>query len=228
MGNNLSETLALYKQANGGSGRTVTASPKKSMEERFVGSVEQLNETVYGKEELPGVSISQTGYNAKAEVERLKKGIPVENITKSKLPTAILESVISNPLINTSGADDVLDDFAKRLASSGINKSKDIMEKLDRDEQEAKTVNESLYQFQTKNAQTPASVDYEMIKVIVESAVEKKFSEMSGMLNESRNSVKQPNVSLMRLTDKLMFMDSDNNVYECKMIYKGKGGIRKK
>ena len=36
-----------------------------------------------------------------------------------------------------------------------------------------------------------------------------------------------PKLKFMSLGDSFMFMDDDNNVYECKLTYKGKGKIKR-
>lgn len=196
------------------------------MDERFIGSVEHLTETVYGKDQLPGAQQGQTGYDARKDIEKLKGGLPMANISNSRMPSEILESIVRNPLIDTSTADSAIDDFAERIAASGISKSRDIMEKLDMEEGKQKKVNEVRQNSTVTTGQS--GIDYEMIKMIVEGAVEKKLNEMRGTLNEGRDVGTQPKLTVMRLSDNLMFMDSDNNVYECKMVYKGKSKIRKK
>ena len=69
-----------------------------------------------------------------------------------------------------------------------------------------------------------ASIDYELIKTIVESAIDKRLSEIKTTLNESsvRQQTYVPSMKMMNFKDKFYFVDNDDNVFECEMKYKGK------
>ena len=67
-------------------------------------------------------------------------------------------------------------------------------------------------------------IDYDAIRQIVETAVRSLKDELRSELNESVVHSRQNDVSLkaMKMGSKFLFLDSDDNVYECQMVYKGK------
>ena len=151
-------------------------------------------------------------YSAKADMERLKKGIP-NDLSHCKLPTAIIESIKQNPLTDIS-EDPQMDNFTRTLGESmGIKQSANIIEKLE------KTNNNPIIETKTTNN----TIDYSMIKMIVENVIDEKLQKIqeNKMLIENKNS--QSNIKTVQFgTDKFLFLDSDDNVYECVMKYKGK------
>ena len=83
---------------------------------------------------------------------------------------------------------------------------------------------------QGNNNATSASVnvDYELIKTIVESVVDKKINELKkGMVNENLSYGSNSSLKAMKLGEKFLFLDSDNNIFECQMKYIGKNKKRK-
>lgn len=149
-------------------------------------------------------------YNAKEDLKRLQGGLP-SDLSNCKLPQSIIESIINNPL-NGLSANTEMDNFTENLSESlGIKQSANIIEQLDKLDNIEKT-----QQFQETN------IDYELIKSIIENVVDKKLSSMQQTLLTEHKSYQQNNVKTMVFGDKFLFCDSDDNVYECEMKYKGK------
>ena len=63
--------------------------------------------------------------------------------------------------------------------------------------------------------------------MIVEGAINEKLGELKGVLNESVSKTSSPNIAAMKMADKFLFLDSDNNVWECVMKYRGKNKKKK-
>lgn len=192
----------------------------------FTGSVDDLTEKVFGSQ-LIDDGTGKKPYDANEEMKMLKEGLPKDKLINSKLPSAIKESMASNPLIMTQ-VDPKLDAFTAKLAATqGIKKTANIMEQLDEmDKEKARkeAINESLQR-------AGAEVDYNLIKSIVENAVKSLKNELRNELNESisrNNAINNDNsLKVMKMSDKFLFLDSDNNIFECQMVYKGKNKPKK-
>lgn len=161
-------------------------------------------------------------YNAKEDLQRMQKGLP-KDLSHCKLPTAILESMVQNPINTSVGYESELDTFTQNLGESlGLKKSAEIMEQLD-------NVDKTQV-IETSSHRSPvipsnSGVDYEMIKLLLENAIDKKlevFSKTLNLISESKQMPITNNVKTMSFGDKFLFLDSDDNVYECEMKYKGK------
>lgn len=184
--------------------------------------VDRIDEMIYGGSDGQSFGI----YNAKDDYEKLKTGINAKNAQKSKMPSAIKESILSNPLI-MEPTDTAMDNLTERLekAMPGIQRSMGILNKLEKKD----TEDREKRLFESKNEQSNANgqIDYSLIKMIVEQAVEKKFNELSGTLNESVNHNSSPSLNVMKLGENFLFLDDQGNVYECRMHYKGKNRKKK-
>lgn len=165
-------------------------------------------------------------YNAQDDLERMKNfKVDESKIANSKVPDFIKTSIISNPLnVDPALVDSKMNAFTEQLSQKlpGIQKSMGIMQQLNSlDEQKKK---EQL----TENISSSSSqIDYGMIKMIVESVIDEKLGNLTNTLNESvqRNS---PGLKVMSIKDKFLYLDDQDNVYECQMVYKGKNKRRKK
>ena len=152
---------------------------------------------------------------------------------ESNMPKAILESLMSNPLNMPSVP---VSTDRKNLEENIQSKSMDIINKLDaRDrqgkrnvqpqpQQQPQTLNENLYQ-----PTQSSNMDYNVLATLIEGIIDKKMAQWSTkIINESKGgSSNVPNMSFMKLGNTFTFMDDANNVYECKMVYKGKGKVKK-
>ena len=150
-------------------------------------------------------------------------------ITKSGLPESIKRSIMAQPLTLSPIEDPNMTALEERLQRTmpGIQKSMKILSDLDQYdlEQKEKTMAES--KPRNDNAATSA-IDYALIKTIVESVVDEKLNSMRQMLNESTGHG-TPSLSVMNIrNDKFLFLDSDDNIFECQMVYKGKNKAKRK
>lgn len=185
-------------------------------------SLENLDEMVFGG--IQGTGAKQ--YSAEDELKLLKTGINEKNASASRLPDFIKNDILENPLIMES-VDPQMDDFTANLEKSlpGIQHSLGILEKLDKKDNE----NTQKRVMESKSAKTTESVgiDYGYIKYIVEQVINEKLSNMDSLLTESvRNT--GPGLKVMNLGKKFLFLDDEDNIYECQMVYKGKNKKRKK
>lgn len=162
-------------------------------------------------------------YDAREEMKRIQEGLP-SDLSHCKLPPQIIESIRQNPLMDMS-ADPQMDAFTERLAamngSQGMQRSVEIQEKLERQDRQAAQQAQPVYE-QGRSV----NVDYEMIKMIVENAIDKRIEELkTTSINESA----MPNIKTMQMSPNgnFFFVDTDNNVYECKLTYKGKRKVKK-
>ena len=215
-----------------GKGLGEPSSPKRLKEETVSGNVELLDQLVYGGNSgdyvLP--ESKQKIYDVNEDLKRMTdiSTIPESNFERSRIPSAIKESIRLNPLDVKPMSDPQLEALANRIGGNGdFSRSLDILKQLeerDGNKKFTKKLNEAT------NNSTTSGVDYELIKTIVESVVDKKFSEYKQQLNESVSRGSATNsLSVMNIKkDKFLFLDDDNNIYECQMVYKGKNKARKR
>ena len=160
-----------------------------------------------------------------------------ENITKrrikdSNVPDAIKNSIIANPLMMNESTASEMDMFTETLGKKldsmdGIKRSMSILEQSERLDR-SKTVDKMIQEApERRRTSSSGTIDYEIIKAIVESVIDKKLGTLQQTLNESvsRN---EPGLSVMKLSNKFLFLDDDDNIYECEMKYRGKNKKSKK
>lgn len=189
----------------------------------IVGNLDDIDKAVYGEVE------KTSGYDPHEEMKRIKErrehGDSID-YSHSKLPRQIIESIAANPLDMTV-VDPKMDAFTEKLKQTlpnSFNRSYEIQEKLEKQDRQ------ELNEVQGNNNATPLSVnvDYELIKTIVESVVDKKINELKkGMVNENLSYGSNSSLKAMKLGEKFLFLDSDNNIFECQMKYIGKNKKRK-
>lgn len=212
----LEEKLALSKKAQKDVERGLSFRQKKgkSGETVITGNVEDLDNMVYGK---PSES---SGYDAREEMkkieERNKKNL-MPDMTKSKIPSAILESIRRNPL-NLDTKDVKMENFTEKLKNKMplIQRTIDIQKKLAENDKTA---------VKTQSGAKPESIDYEMIKLIVENAVKKELSAINiSALNENASHNIIPSLKALKITEngRFIFLDDNGYLYECTIKYIGK------
>ena len=215
----LEEKLALSKKVNKleESGIQKIQKIQTNPQPRTIsGNVKFLDNLVYG-ENFVG-DAKDMPYSPEDEMKRIKQGLP-EDLSKCRLPKQILESIKENPLTDLS-ADPQMDAFTKKLASvipnNGLQKSVEIQKKLDNNDKKIVTEN------------TQYNINVEDIKTIIRDTIKEEISALKeNLLNESKNNKNTNNLKAMSIgVDKFLFLDSDNNVYECKLTYKGKNKKR--
>ena len=185
--------------------------------------IEDFDRQVYGPTQLK--EEEEEKYDPRKEYERLKEinahgGRGAVNLEGRNIPKDIVESIINNPLDMPINSD--LDSLEERIKGKmpGIKAAADILKKVEKKQQEARTkINENVI---THDNDT--KIDYELIKSIVEKAIDNRLSEIKTNLNENieRQETYVPSMKLMNFKDKFLFVDNDNNVFECEMKYKGK------
>jgi len=174
-------------------------------------------------------------YDAHEEMEQIKSSqFNINKEVVSKMPQAILESILSNPLDiptdNVKGDGDIMDEALQ-------NRTMDILDKLEARDRKGKPGQQQSYQQQpqpvyqqpiNENYSQGNEIDYNVLAKLIEGIIDKKFAQYKQvLLNESRNSGQNaPKVSFIKLGDTFTFMDDSNSVYECKMVYKGKGRVK--
>lgn len=167
-------------------------------------------------------------YDASKEMERLKEidahgGRSAVNLEGKNMPQEILESILNNPL-DLKPIDPRMDALEEKLKDNmpGIKAAANILERVEKQDQEARAkIAESIIHPQPTGS---ANVDYEVIKTIIESTIDKKLSEIKTTLNESVEKQKMyvPTMKMLNFKDKFYFVDNDDNIFECEMKYKGK------
>lgn len=190
----------------------------------LIGSPEQLDRAVFGATDP---SIKSNRYDAKEEMKRIeerrKEGVKID-YSKSGIPKSILESIIKEPL-DMPTTDSKMDALTERLSKkfpNGIGRSYEIQNKLEDTLPKASNINET----KAKSPNSNSGIDYELIKMIVENVIDKKINNIqSALLTESKND--GTSLKAMKMGNKFLFLDNDNNVYECQMKFIGKNKRRK-
>ena len=175
------------------------------------GRVEGLDYIIYpnGEERRP--------YDASEELKEIQEGISYDTAAASKMPKAILQSVLSNPLNMP-----IPSDIDTKLMNEELqNRTVDIIGKLESRDGRKPSVApvQTIYESAETGGHTGGDGDW-MAKISDRLArIEKLLAAQA----------KSPSMRVMKLGENstIMFMDEDNNVYECRLVYKGKGKIRK-
>lgn len=225
MGNNLEEMLSAYKNERQAGAKAMPSVDNNRMASNpsmpFISeSVDNLDNLVFGK---PDETVNTGVYSPERELELIKSGYKGVQINKGRIASEILNEVINNPIDPTPLAvDTAVDELAGRVA--GIKKTNDILQKLE-EVDKAKNEKKIMEQRQAMPRSSAGGIDYSLIKSIVESAIDEKLSKLNiSSLNESFSRTSTPNLMMIRQTSdgKTLFIDSENNVYECKMVPTGK------
>ena len=216
--------------ASSGNRQMISSAPKMNLEEQL----QALDSQVYGKY-MPTEEEMQK-YSAEDEMKRIKERMNGENKAtvnvNTKVPKKILESFIENPCDLDA---DLYEDanmvaLTQRLKGKmpGVKNVAEIQRKLDEADREKQKLNESLKPKQVETSSN-SSIDYSLIKNIVESAIENKFSTIKQSLTEAinRNADNNGTLKVMKMGSKFLFLDDEDNVYECKMQYVGKNKKKK-
>lgn len=231
---NYNDTLQLYKQLQKNGAEHVDAN--LSTPTVLGSSIEDLDEAVYGTYE-GGEDEQSEGQKRLIETmkeiengnlsDENRKRIE-ENITNSKMPSAILQEMVNNPLIYTKVEGDDIDEFANRVlkSSAGIQKSSKIIERVEKEDNKKRE--ERKQQQNIPNYNNVAQIDYDKISEIVESIVSTKFAEFEkkSRLNESKNPISNVKFLQLKENGSFLMVDTDDNVYECTLKYKGKNKRR--
>lgn len=182
-------------------------------------------------------------------LEKIKQGgdaNPTIDPKKSKIPSAILESIMKNPLSN-AGYADLIDKFTNDigLSESNIEAIADFSKRVDEiaDKRKKATLNETAEQTksedeivteQFRNLANNANVEQNQLSSLeqmIESILDRKLAQYTkAILNESRSNNNLSNIKGFQIREngKFYFLSSNNDLYECQMKYLGKNKARKK
>lgn len=222
----LEEKLALskeQKQIMENGIKAIQHKQTRTQNSTLVGSVDDIDKAVYGD------IVKTDRYDPYEEMKRIKErsehGTNID-YSHSKLPKQIIESILSNPLDMTV-TDPKMDAFTEKLKQTlpnSFSRSYEIQEKLEKQSKE----NIEEKQNSVNNIAVNQNIDYELIKTIVESVVDKKINELkNGIVNESLTYGNNNSLKAMKLGEKFLFLDNENNVFECQMRYVGKNKKKK-
>mgnify|MGYP003303221921 CR=1 FL=1 len=225
--------LDLYKQLQANGAEHVDASLSEPAVTGM--SVEALDEAVFGAYDNSEEEQKNAGNKLLIETmkeiesgnvsEETRKRIE-ENVRNSKIPAAILQDMLANPFINTKVGKDDVDEFVEKTlkSSAGIQKANKINERVEKEEKkkaEARRAQQPIF-----NTGGNVQVDYEKISEIVESIVSSKMAELTRhvQLNESRQQTPFNGIKVLQLKENgsFLMLDTDDNIYECTLTYKGK------
>lgn len=232
------EALSLFKKLNGDGAASAPAPARKksggvtSKRIHNESDLSMIDEAVFGAY-IPPENENGTFNVMNETLKELREGKVSEetkeriqqNVANSKMPKGIIDSIINNPLVlDDSLMEDKQIDAVAARASRNIGATKAITEKLE-------SMDRSKREEMPRPAQQQASapVDYALIKSIIESAIDERMSELkSRILTESAHGESPALTGIKMVNDStLWLLDSDNNVYECTMRYKGKKKQRK-
>ena len=190
--------------------------------------IESYDQQVYGASVEPVLKQNEPPkYDARKEMEKLKEieahgGRGAVNLEGRNIPKGILESILNNPL-DLKPIDPRMDALEEKLKDkmTGIKAATNILEKVEKQDKEAKAkLREQLQPKQT----LANNIDYELIKVLIENAIDKKLESLKQNINETNNHQQTyiPSMKYLSFKDNFYFVDNDDNVFECVMKYKGK------
>lgn len=196
--------------------------------------IESYDNAVYGPTAEPVLMEEERKqYSAEEEWQRLREiesngGRPAVNLEGRNIPAEIIESILNNPLDMKPIEDTRMTALQEKImGGKGIKAAVDVMRKVDKQEAENRAkLNEQITPRQTT---TSATVDYSLIKMMIESALDEKLGEIKNALNEgvSRGQAYAPSMKYLSFKDNFYFVDNDDNVFECVMTYKGKNKKKK-
>ena len=229
--NSIERMIALNKKVEGGgieqprkssAGNGMTARSQHDLD----AIIENFDRQVYGPSPVMEEDNSKPKpYSAEKEMEYLKEvkkngGRGSVDVSKRNMPKEILESILNNPLDDIPLDLDKMDELENRLKGNmpGIKAAVDVFERVEkRDKEEREKLNEDIRPRQTVES---VSIDYDMIRSIVESVIDERMTSLNESKGDSNTYV--PSMKIMNFKDKFLFVDNDDNVFECEMKYKGK------
>lgn len=233
---NYNDTLEIFKnlQKSGATDMNYTTAAPMMSDQTISSDIDSLNEMVFGKadESLDAGMEGQKRLNqtlhevSTGQMSDETKHRLQERLSTSKLDPEIIQSFLTNPLINENIGGDDIDAFMQK----NISKNKNIMA--------SQQINEKLNARDAKKAQEqqklnpqaqPAGtfIDMDKLGALMEGIVDKKLNEYFSKNRQLNESQARPNFNGIRAVQlkengSFLMVDSDDNVYECTLTYKGK------
>lgn len=170
-------------------------------------------------------------YSAEAEMKLIKERASRSNNGynhNTKVPNRILESILNNPceLDANTYEDNNMTEFTKKLSQRipGIKNVQDIQKKLEESDKQSQSTKIAEQKQIVNTNDNSTVIDYSLIKTIVESVINEKLGNLKEtLLNEGiSHNDELGNLKAMKMGNKFLFLDDNNNVYECQMKYIGK------
>lgn len=226
--NSIERMLEISNKIENGSAiakQNVNSHKKVATQQDLGRLIENYDKQVYGTSAEPVLKQGERKpYNAQEEFDKIREmeangGRGAVNLEGRNIPKNIVESILNNPLDMPAVVDPKMEELEHKLASKGIKAAVDIMKKTDKQDQMAKAkLNEQNGHIQT------SAIDYGPIKSLIESVIDKKLGSIQQSLNESVSHAHEyiPSMKYMSFKDNFYFVDSDDNVFECVMKYKGR------
>lgn len=208
--------------------KTINRNQNVSLDEQ----VKLIDEQVYGKY-VPSKE-EKKPYDAKAEWDRIaaRETNGGDYNQNTRVPGKILESILKNPcnLDMELYEDQNMAALTKRLSGRmpGVKNVQELQKKLDEADKEKQTFTESLNPKSTTVEQASVGVDYSLIKSIVSDVLDEKFSSMKNELLIEGKKHEDNKLNVMAMGEKFLFLDDNDNVYECQMKYIGKNKRKNK
>lgn len=160
-------------------------------------------------------------YDASEEMREIKEGVRYENV-QSKMPNAILQSVLSNPLDMP-----VPSDIDEKLMNEELqNRTTDIIGKLDARDRQGK-VQVPRPQYIAEDVTYDDKSGNGGLADEIGKIIDQKFARLEKRLASGKLGGNAMKLMYLGEGSKFMFMDEANNVYECTLVYKGKGRVKK-
>lgn len=143
----------------------------------------------------------------------------------SNVPQAIREAFMSNPIDDSALYDAMArDGHDLSFLTEGMEQPKEIVKPTQNVRQ---IVNEGMGGQAQMQYAPSAQIDYPMIRTIVEEIVRKYAVSLNKkIISEGKQTQSAPTVNTIALGESFKFLDSEGNIYECKMVKKG--NIKKK
>lgn len=232
---NLKRMLELTNNMNKSNQKSTSQTSSKSVAKpRHITTAKELDEQVkkyddmvFGryvptKEEKEQWDVSR-GY---AQLEEMaNKDDFIAKVKNSRLPQGIIESMVRNPCNYTSdmieqsksGAEgQFIENLAEKLGVKEEEKPKNGLDAARRIQEQLSKKDNDDAEEETDSGKT---VDYDKLRKMIGEVIDEKLSSINNT----------PKIKTMSMTDSgnFLFLDTDNNVYECVLKYKGKRKVKK-
>jgi hypothetical protein len=155
----------------------------------------------------------QKVYDPMEEMKSIREGEKF-NVQESKLPSAILKSLLESPLDMPT-----ITEEQSIMDADTHNNVLRIMQNLEARDNGNTFINETTQKPETIQISNETNINY------IENIIDKKFKELMSVIDSKLN---DNTLKIMKLGDNFTFIDDNNNVYDCKLTYKGKAKTKKK